>query len=534
MKLTFIGAAHEVTGSCLFLEAQGKNILIDCGLEQGRDVYINEELPVTPNQIDCILLTHAHVDHVGRLPILYANGFRGKIHTTNATSGLCEIMLLDSAHIQESEAEWKNRKGKRKGEKEVRPLYTVEDAKHIIKSFVSYEYEEKITLYPGIEIRFIDSGHLLGSASIEMWVQENNVERKIVFSGDIGNINQPLIQDPQYIQEADYVVMESTYGDREHGASADYLKELTKIIQTTFDRGGNVLIPAFAVGRTQVLLYYIRKIKADGLIKGHDGFKVYVDSPLANEATEVFAQNMIGYFDKEAMELVHQGINPISFTGLVKSITSQESKAINFDKEPKVIIAGSGMCDAGRIKHHLKHNLWRMESSVLFVGHQSKGTLGKAILDGAKEVKLFGETIKVSAQIYKLEGVSGHADREGLLKWIKQFNPKPNQVFVVHGDDTICEQFAKTLREELNMNAVAPFSGDGYDLASNQWFKRGSKELAKDAKSYNKNTTYEYEQLISVGNKLLETLQKKEIRNKKNLSKIIEQINGLIDSLTLE
>lgn len=526
MKLTFIGAAHEVTGSCYFLEALGKNILIDCGLEQGRDVYINEDIPVSFDCIDAILLTHAHMDHAGRLPILYANGFRGEIHTTGATTGLCEIMLLDSAHIQEFEAEWRNRKGRRKSEEPRLPMYTVEDAKGTISCFVSHEYNETFEVLPGMKIRFVDGGHLLGSASIEVWLTEGDIQKKIVFSGDIGNVNQPLIEDPKYLQEADYVIMESTYGDRNHSVSPDYIGELTRIMQTTFDRGGNIVIPSFAIGRTQVLLYYIRKIKAEKLLTGHDNFKVYVDSPLANEATEIFQDNMAGYYDEEAMELVREGINPLTFSGLMKTVTSEESRAINYDKEPKVIIAASGMCDAGRIRHHLKHNLWRKESTILFVGHQSGGTLGKAILEGAREVRLFGETISVNAEICKLAGVSGHADKDGLLTWIKQFSPRPKRVFVVHGEASVCETFTKTLKEELGLNAIAPFSGDLFDLAANEMLIQGSGVKAGD---YNEKKKYAtaYDRLLAAGNRLLALIKGNGIKSNKDSGKLADQIDAL-------
>jgi metallo-beta-lactamase family protein len=475
MKITFLGATHEVTGSCFYLEVNGKYILIDCGLEQGQDVFENQDIPVQISDIDTVLLTHAHMDHAGKLPLLYRRGFRGKIHATGATSALCKIMLQDSAHIQESEAEWKNRKRKRNGEKPIEPLYTLKDALGAISLFVSYDYEEKISIYEGIEIRFIDCGHLLGSASIEMWLTEDGITKKLVLSGDIGNINQPLINDPKYIEEADYVVMESTYGDRNHGDRPDYINEIAKIIQTTFDKGGNVLIPSFAVGRTQMLLYFLRKIKADNLVKGHGDFKVYVDSPLANEVTGVFTKNMRGYFDEEAMELVEKGINPITFSNLVTSVSVEESKSINFDKSSKVIIAASGMCEAGRIRHHLKHNLWRPESAVLFVGHQSEGTLGRMILDGVNEVKLFGETIITKASTYKLSGMSGHADRNGLIKWISSFEQKPKKVFVVHGDNTICEDFSGYLNKELGLVSIAPYSGDVFDLVKDEWVHKAEK-----------------------------------------------------------
>ena len=528
MKLTFIGGTHEVTGSCFYLEACGKHILIDCGLEQGLDVYENQEIPVPISEIDTVILTHAHMDHSGKLPLLYAKGFRGRIHATGATTQLCKIMLQDSAHIQMSEAEWKNRKGKRKGEKPFLPLYTLDDALGAINSFISYEYETTQTLYEGIVFRFIDCGHLLGSASIEMWITENNVTKKIVFSGDIGNLNQPLIHDPKYIEEADYVVMESTYGDRNHGERPDYIGEIAKIIQSTFDKGGNVVIPSFAVGRTQMLLYFIRKIKEDGLVKGHNNFKVYVDSPLANEVTNIFMKNMHGYFDNEAMELVNKGINPISFPGLSASVSTDESKAINFNKECKVIIAASGMCEAGRIRHHLKHNLWREESTILFVGHQSEGTLGRIILDGAPEVKLFGEIIRVKANIHKLSGMSGHADKQGLLRWILEFKKKPEKVFVVHGDKDICEIFKDDL-VQLGFKATAPYSGDVYDLMTGERIKEGEIIEIQSKKNKSQIAASVYSQLVNSGKRLMEVIKNNEHGANNDLRKFTEQINALCD-----
>lgn len=530
MKLTFLGAMHEVTGTCFYLEACGKRILIDCGLEQGKDVYENQDIPVPPSEIDAVLLTHAHMDHSGKLPFLYAQGFRGKIHATGATSDLCDIMLKDSAHIQMFEAEWKNRKRKRTGEEPFVPLYTMEDALGTIELFAPHEYGEKINLFDGIQVRFIDVGHLLGSASIEVWITEESASKKIVFSGDIGNYNQPLLKDPEYIHEADYVVMESTYGDRNHGEMPDYIGELTEIIQKTFDRGGNLVIPSFAVGRTQVLLYFLRKIKADHLVTGHGDFKVYVDSPLANEATQIFNENMLGYFDKESLDLVHEGVNPISFPGLKTSVTSEESKAINFDEDCKVIISASGMCEAGRIRHHLKHNLWKPESTILFVGYQAAGTLGRIILEGATEVKLFGETIQVNAEIRKLGGISGHADRNGLINWIQQFKTKPNKVFVVHGESEVCELFTKDLKEQYGYDAEAPYSGAVYDIANDAWLEE-AKAIAIEGKTVGtkKAVSSVYERLISAGKRLLTVIQRNEGGTNKDLAKFTGQINSLCD-----
>lgn len=529
MRLTFLGATHEVTGSCFYLEACGKHILIDCGMEQGKDTFENQEIPIPAAAIDAVLLTHAHMDHAGNLPMLYSQGFRGKIHATGATCSLCDIMLRDSAFIQMTEAEWHNRKGKRSGEKPFQPIYDMEDAVGTIKLFSPHEYGDKIQIYEGIEVRFTDVGHLLGSSSIEVWVTEEGITKKVVFSGDIGNNNQPLINDPQYIKEADYVVMESTYGDRSHGERPDYIGELSRIIQLTFDRGGNVVIPSFAVGRTQVLLYYIRKIKEDGLVKGHGNFKVIVDSPLAIEATEIFKTNAAGYFDQEAMELIKKGINPISFPGLKTAITSEESKMINFDNECKVIISASGMCDAGRVRHHLKHNLWRKESTILFVGYQSEGTLGRILLDGAPEVKLFGEVIKVSAEIRKLAGVSGHADREGLIRWLQNFEKKPERVFVVHGNDLVCDIFKDQLKNEYGYNAVAPFSGTVYDLMRNACTVEGVMIPAKKKTEEIKVSDTVFDRLVNAGKRLMVVIQHNKGGANKDLAKLTSQINSLCD-----
>lgn len=475
MKLTFIGADHEVTGSCTLFEACGKKILIDCGMEQGVDVFVNEDLPVRPAEIDCVLLTHAHMDHAGRLPLLYKEGFRGKIFATAATVDLCGLMLRDAAHIQESEAEWKSRKAMRAGRDPVEPLFTMMDANNTLRLLVECEYEKNIPLYDGISVRMVDAGHLLGSASLEISVAENDTTKKIVFSGDIGNINQPLIKDPTYLTEADYVIMESTYGDRSHAPAPDYIKNLTEILQTTFDRGGSVIIPAFAVGRTQQMLYFLRKIKEAHLVKGHDGFPVYVDSPLANEATNVFRENLLDCSDTEAMALVRKGINPIAFDGLKVSVSAEDSKAINMNRQPKVILSASGMCDAGRIKHHLKHNLWRAECTVLIVGYQSVGTLGRAIVDGAEKVKIFDETIDVKAEIRTLEGLSGHADDKGLIRWAAAFREKPKRVFINHGDEDAAETFAARLVNELGYTVTVPYSGDVWDLTQDKQLAEGDR-----------------------------------------------------------
>ncbi len=529
MKLYFIGADHEVTGSCHYVEACGKRFLVDCGMEQGKDVFENVEIPVPASQIDYVLLTHAHIDHSGLLPLLFKNGFRGEIISTFATSDLCSIMLRDSAHIQEFEAEWRNRKGRRAGKEEFVPLYTMDDALGAVELFHPCDYNQKIELTEGISIRFTDVGHLLGSASIEIWITEDGVSKKIVFSGDIGNTNQPLIKDPEYLSEADYVVMESTYGDRTHGERPDYVTELANIIQETFDRGGNVVIPAFAVGRTQEMLYFIREIKERGLVTGHGCFKVFVDSPLAIEATNVFNKNFRACFDEDAMKLINAGINPIKFDGLNLAVSSDESRAINFDMEPKVIISASGMCDAGRIKHHLKHNLWRKECTVLFVGYQGAGTLGRALTEGANYVKLFGETIEVQAEIRKLSGISGHADKNGLLEWVNHFTPKPQKVFVVHGEDLVCESFVKCLKEEHGLDAEAPFSGAIYDLANACWEKEGIKVYVKSEKPVERHRSDVYARLVEAGKRLMLVITHNEGGTNKDLTKFMNQIHALCD-----
>ncbi|MCL2002989.1 MAG: MBL fold metallo-hydrolase [Oscillospiraceae bacterium] len=468
MKLSFFGAAREVTGSCHYLEACGRKIFIDCGLPQGVDVELPLRFPVPAGEVDFVLLTHAHIDHAGRLPLLKKLGFKGKIYATPATCDLASIMLRDSAHIQESDAEWQNRKARRSGRPEVEPLYTTPDALAVIADLIPCDYEQIVTLAPGLTARFRDIGHLLGSACIEVWAEESGETKKIVFSGDIGNAGQPLLRDPVFIQDADYVVMEATYGDRDHTIPPDYAAELAAVIQRTFDRGGNVVIPAFAVGRTQEMLYFLRQVKERNLVTGHDDFLVYVDSPLANEATTVFLRHQRDCYDQEAQDLLRRGINPIGFSGLKLSLTGADSKAINDVKRPLVIISASGMCDAGRIRHHLKHNLWRKESTIAFTGYQAHGTVGRALLEGAGELRLFGETVYVKAEIVRLSGISGHAGRNQLLEWVKAFSPTPKRVFIVHGETAVCDAFAAHLQAEYGIPTAVPEYSGVWDLAANR------------------------------------------------------------------
>lgn len=466
MKIQFIGATHEVTGSCTMLEVGGRKYLVDCGMEQGIDVFENVPLPVVAGEIEAVFLTHAHIDHSGMLPKLYKDGFRGTIYATRETCNLCNIMLRDSAHIQMSEAQWRSRKAQRAGAETIEPVYDLEDALGAISLFRPCAYGETLQVAQGIDVRFTDVGHLLGSACIELWLTEGETTKKIVFSGDVGNLNQPIINDPKFVEETEYLVIESTYGNRLHEKAEGAMEELASCMQRTFDRGGNVVIPSFAVGRTQELLYAIRQVKLRGMLHGHDHFPVYVDSPLAVEATGIFLQCDLSCLDEETTRLVQQGINPIWFDGVSLSVSADESRAINEDKRPKVILSASGMCEAGRIRHHLKHNLWRPESTVLFVGYQAEGSLGRKLQEGAKEVRLFGEDIAVHAEIATLHGTSGHADQAGLIRWLEGFKVKPKTIYVNHGDDDSCVAFQKLLQEK-GYQAEAPYSGTEYDLLTN-------------------------------------------------------------------
>ncbi|MCR5303843.1 MAG: MBL fold metallo-hydrolase [Lachnospiraceae bacterium] len=528
MELMFIGADHEVTGSCHYLKVGKLNILVDCGMEQGTDHFENVDMPVPASDIDIVLITHAHIDHTGNLPLLYKKGFRGKIYATEATADLCSIMLRDCAHIQMQEAEWKSRKAKRSSEVVYSdPLYTMEDAEGVIRLIIANPYDTVVEVAEDLKIRFTDVGHLLGSSSIEVWAREGDTEKKIVFSGDIGNKDQPLIKDPEYVDDADYAVMESTYGDRFHKKErGDNCKPLAEFIQKTLDRGGNVVIPSFAVGRTQEVLYNIRQIKHDNLVTGHGVWPVYIDSPLAVEATEVFKKNISSCFDEDAMKLVNAGINPLTFPGLRYSITSEESKAINFDPTPKVIISASGMCDAGRIRHHLKHNLWREESTILFTGYQAEGTLGRIIIDGKKSVKLFGEPVDVQAEIGQLAGLSGHADKEGLLEWVNHFKEKPDKVFVVHGDDLNAKAFTECLIKEHGFDAYAPYSGTRFDLISGEFI------TVAEARPIKKKAIIAagvFNRLLAAGERLMSVIRKNSGLANKEMARFADQINSLAD-----
>lgn len=468
MRLTFLGAARMVTGSSYLLETEGQKILIDCGMFQGGKAIAalnHRDFMYDPTSIDCVLLTHAHIDHSGLLPKLCKAGFKGVIYATKVTKELCGIMLPDSAHIQEFDAEIANRKGQRAGRKPVEPLYTIDDAYRCLQQFSAVAYNEPIALSANVSVRYQDAGHILGSAMLELFVTEKGETTKLLFSGDLGQPNQPIIKDPTFIEEADYIITESTYGNRVH---EHYGKEdkLAEIINETVERGGNIIIPSFAVGRTQTLLYYLHKLLKAGKIPD---LPVIIDSPLAISATDIFLHNTQEY-DSEAVEVLHaERENPLALPQLRFTKSSDESKALNNLDQPAVIISASGMCDAGRILHHLKHNLWHPESSILFVGYQAQGSLGRRLQEGAKKVKILGEEISVKAQIHNLEGFSAHADQGQLLQWLAAVKKEPAAVFLVHGEADMSEPFARLLQEQLGLNSYIPHYADGVEIHGREW-----------------------------------------------------------------
>lgn len=472
MKITFLGAAKTVTGSCYYIETLGCKFLVDCGMYQGhsKENDLNEEaFPFNPAELDYILLTHSHIDHSGRIPKIYNDGFNGMIYATKATAELCGIMLPDCGHIQEMENEWINRKRIRAGKTPVKPLYTYQDALDCIRLFEKASYNEVIKLNENIKIKFNDAGHILGSSIIEIWVTENGEETKVVFSGDLGNKGIPILRDPSIIDSADYLVIESTYGDRLHKENENKVEKFVDIVNETVEKGGNVIIPSFAVGRAQEIIYDLHKEREDhdARIKKVLSIPVFVDSPLAISATEIFRRNLDCY-DDEARSYIENGDNPLDFPGLQFTKSPDESRALNDRKDSIIIISASGMCEAGRIKHHLKHNLWRKESTILFVGYQAIGTLGRKLVDGAKKVKLFGEDITVNARIEMIDGFSGHADRDGLINWIGKIGKKPKKIFIVHGEEDQMTAFAGTIGENFNIDTVIPGKGESYVINANR------------------------------------------------------------------
>ena len=473
MKITFLGATRTVTGSNFLVEAVGKKFLVDCGMWQGKKGMEEEnfnEFDFDPKQIDFMLLTHAHIDHSGRIPKLYNEGFRNKIYAHKATCDLCSLMLPDSGHIQEMESEWKNRKRKRRGEPERPPLYTAEEAARCLEIFEAVNYDEIIEIDENIHVRFNDAGHMLGSSIIELWVKEDGKEVKTVFTGDLGNNDIPLLDSPTMIEDADYLVMESTYGSRLHVRNDEKAKIFLDVVSETLDKQGTVVIPSFAVGRTQEILYELNKIKEN---TDDEDFErkyktlmkapVYVDSPLAISATEVFRENM-DLFEEDVQKEIMSGDNPLEFPGLKFTMTTDESKALNEDPTPSIIISASGMCEVGRIKHHLKHNLWNPNSTILFVGYQAPGTLGYSIVNGAKTVKIFGEEIAVNARIEYIEGYSGHADQEWLMNFIYSFITKPKHIFLVHGEEESQDVLEKKIIDETGISVTTPEYGETYEL----------------------------------------------------------------------
>ena len=529
MKITFLGAAHEVTGSCTLLEACGKKILIDCGMEQDPDIYENSEIPVPPSSIDFVFLTHAHIDHSGKLPLLAKNGFGGSVYATTATHDLCAIMLADAAHIQESEAVWKNRRAKRSGEEGYTPMYTLDDVHKLMPQFRVTDCGKTVEPCKGISAVFYDAGHLLGSASIKISVTENGKTHHIVFSGDVGTPSRPLLCRPNVPDEADTLIIESTYGDSLRPPQPKDLEQrLAEIIDRTITGGGNVVIPSFAVGRTQELLYMLRRIKEQQLAL--TDFPVYLDSPLAIEATNIYKDTLQEYFDEETKCLLAKGINPIGFNGLHLTVTSDDSKKINADPVPKVIISASGMCEAGRIRHHLKHNLWRPECMILFVGYQVEGTLGRRLLDGVRYVNLFGEEVRVSARIENLEGISAHADMYQLIDWISAMKKLPARIYVNHGADGVCDSFAKTVNERLGVEATAPYSGDAFDPVIGAQVAVGSRRKVSHGDYERKGrSSAVWIKLHAAGMRLMGIIERSRNCKSKDLTVLTNRINALCD-----
>ncbi|QZY54458.1 MBL fold metallo-hydrolase RNA specificity domain-containing protein [Crassaminicella profunda] len=467
MKIEFLGAAKVVTGSNYLITTNKYKILLDCGLFQGSKQLekLNfNDFSFNPAEIDFLLLSHAHIDHSGRIPKLIKDGFKGTIVTTKATKDLCNIMLVDSGHIQESDALWENNKRKRAGLPLIEPLYTAEDAKISLNYFDSYLYDQTIELNKDITVRFKDAGHILGSSIIEVWVRENNKTAKIVFTGDLGIKNKPILKNPEFIEEADYLIIESTYGNRLHEKQEKRTKELIEIINKTALRGGTVIIPSFAINRTQELIYELNKYydhteELETFMK----VPIYIDSPMAISATEVYRNNSYG-FDDETKKLILSGDDPFHFENLYYVNSQQESMRLNSQSYPKVIISASGMCTAGRVRHHLKHNLWKKKNSVVFVGYQAEGTLGRQLKEGAKKVKLLGEKISVEAEIYSIEGFSGHADQKDLLDWLKGFKKLPKRIFVVHGEEESAEDFSKLIEDQFGIQTIVPNMGYVFEI----------------------------------------------------------------------
>ncbi len=483
MKIKFCGATQGVTGSCHLLTTERHQVLLDCGQFQGgkeQEKMNFDDFPFDPEAIECVILSHAHIDHCGRLPLLVKRGFKGEIYCTDATADLLNVMLIDSAYIHEKDSEWQSKKNARTGKQPVEPLYTVQDAEAALKLVKPILYDQLFSVNDSMQIVFNDAGHILGSAITEIWVDERGTTSKIVFSGDIGVKDRPILRDPTKIKKADYVIMETTYGNRLHPKNTTSIEELIKIVESTVKRGGSVIIPSFAVGRTQELIFefnmfYEHHPEYKGLL---DKVNVYIDSPMANAATEVFKKNA-GVFDEETKQYILEGDNPLDFKNLKFTRNTQDSQMLNFDKTPKIIISASGMCEAGRIRHHLKHNLWDSRNSIVFVGYQAEGTLGRHLVEGAEEVKLFGETVMVGAEIHNLEGFSGHADQEGLLDWLGGFQVEPKRIFLVHGEEQGKADFAAKVKEVYGYDTTPIYANAEFELESGQLLSK--EEVIREA-----------------------------------------------------
>ena len=485
MKIKFCGATIGVTGSCHLLYTERHRVLLDCGQFQGNkemDALNYEPFPFDPTAVEAVVLSHAHIDHCGRIPLLVKRGFKGDIYCTDATADLLRVMLLDSAYIHEKDAEWQSKKNARTGKPPVEPLYTVDDAERSLKLVKPILYDQLVEINDEMKIVFNDAGHILGSAITEIWVTENEQTSKIVFSGDLGVNNRPILRDPKKIKKADYLIMESTYGNRLHPENSTSIDRLIHIIKDTVKRGGSVIIPAFAVGRTQELIYELNMF-----YEHHPEYKellddlyVYIDSPMATTATEVFRKNA-QVFDEETKQLILSGDNPLDFKNLIFTRSTAESQALNMNREPKIIISASGMCEAGRIRHHLKHNLWDSRNSIVFVGYQAEGTLGRTLIEGAEEVTLFGEKIQVNAKIHNLEGFSGHADMDGLLSWLKGFQKAPKQIFLVHGEPETKIDFARTVKEKLGYDTIPVNANAEFELENTDGTVVDMKEAMAEA-----------------------------------------------------
>lgn len=464
MDLIFLGAAREVTGSSYLIRSGQYQILVDCGLIQGsrEDEERNREpFPFEAGAIDAVILTHAHLDHSGRLPMLVKEGFKGPVFTHSASRDLCRIMLKDAAYLNEKDAEWENRKRQRKHKPLVEPIYSMEEAIIALRRFRPLEYHQERDILPGVRLCLRDAGHILGSSIVELWLKEQDVERKLVFSGDLGHVGAPILRDPEVVGKADLVIMESTYGDRRHRSWEDTWAEMEGIFTEERAKRGNVMIPAFAVGRTQELLYTLGwNYEAWGI----DQWQIFLDSPMAIEATRVYARHTPLY-DEEASAVQEAVGNPFLLPNLNLSHTANQSMAINRISDDAVIIAGSGMCDGGRIKHHFKHNIWRHDCKLLITGFQARGTLGRTLVDGAKEIRLWGEPVKVAAQVHTIGGLSAHADREGLVSWYSSFEECP-PVALVHGEPESMDHLADHLRDTTGARVLMPTPGSGVDLVT--------------------------------------------------------------------